>query len=205
MPPNYNDTLVPIPSGATSKVILLTAGVTNPIGAGTPILWSGGSLVRVGGDVAAGSLILSIIPPTTGYTVAVASGETGTYTALERIEGSTDAPLNLTPNRSDFVLHRDPLGYREGTITSQTGSIAVTANFLDDDMARLIVEYVSTYSIEGRELYCVADYKDDHFEFIGQVSDYSRPSPADGILTVSFTLNMQGAPLVHSSKKVSVG
>jgi hypothetical protein len=202
-PANYNDTGVVIANNETAKVIPLSSALTNPIGAGTPIVWSGGAVTFLGGDSPSGSSILTIQPPATGYVIAVAATETGDYDALSRIEGSTDAPLALSPNRSDFVLHKDPTGFREGTVTSQTGNLQLTCNFLSTDWGRKVAEYASLYSVEGREVYVKYEDPEKTMEFIGQLSDYNQPNPADGLITTTFTLNMQGSPIVYASKLVA--
>ncbi len=199
LPPNYTDGNI-VANEETCKVVDVTA-LASPIGAGTPLAFSGGALAFLGGDAITTGTVLTFLPTADGYDYAIAAAETSSYQAFSRITGSTDAPLALTPNRSTFTLHSST--FQQGVITSQTGSVNITANVISGDYGRHKAEYASLNGVAGREVYVEYEDNEKTVEFVAQIDNFNQANPADGIITMTFNLNFQGDPINYRKKLVA--
>ncbi len=173
--------------------------LTGAIAKGTPLIFSGGGKAYLAEDAAVGDIILTVQP----LVAAIADAETAEFVAKSRLLGGTQADLNYGNTSTDVLIFEDEKGYADGAITGSSWSISWNANILLDDTSFETLEYNATNATSGQEIYIWRETVPPTGFTIGKtthgpcvVSDYSEPTPSDGLLTYSCTFQGRGTPNV---------
>lgn len=195
-----SDVTVTIDTGGGGTATDTELGVTALSGAiakGTPLTFSGGEVVYLNADAAAGATTLTVLP----LTGTVADAETATFTAKTRLLGGTQADLSLGNTTTDVLIFEDPGGYNDGAVTGSSWSISWTANELLDDTTFDTIEYNARNANSGQEIYIWHESppptgfttgRTYHGPAIIEGFDMTRPS--DGLLSYSCTFQGRGTP-----------
>ncbi len=210
-------------SGATIDVaspsftIATSLTATEMIAAGTPIEFTWTHTYAAGhtGDVTAVVFVASdtsgtdtipidetILPLEVATPIPVPVGTPATVVAKQRLLGGTSTGATIGADRTESTVFEDPLGYKDGLITSQNWEIPWTANLLADDLAYRRVYFASINAVEGRELYVWQEdpppsgyTTGDTIKGAAVVTNFSKDFPSDGIITFNCTFSGQGAPV----------
>jgi hypothetical protein len=186
-------------SGATTLAI---TALTGAIAGGTPMLFDA-SGTKVGGylteDAKLGATSLNV----EALTSAIASGATASYTAKLRLLGGTQADVQINADRTDVLVFEDPMGYKDGAITSQSWEIPWTANLLTDDEAYRRVFYAASNAVTGREIWVwqqdppPASYAvGDGLKGATVITGFKKSLESQGICKISLNFIGQGSPII---------
>jgi hypothetical protein len=190
-------------SGITSAATSVTVtALTGAIAGGTPLLFENGTdklLVYLIKDAKLGDTNLAIEPASSALT----GSSTATYTAKLRLLGGTQLNANINAERADVLVFEDPLGFKDGAITSQSWELPWTANLLTTDEAFRRVFYAAANAVSGREVYVWQEdappagfAKGDGLEGACVVMNAQKNLQSVGILTFTTTFQGQGSPKI---------
>jgi hypothetical protein len=190
-------------SGITSAATTVTVtALTGAIAGGTPLTFDNGTdklLVYLTKDAKSGDTTLTIEPASSALT----GSSTATYTAKLRLLGGTQLNANINAERADVLVFEDPLGFKDGAITSQSWELPWTANLLTTDEAFRRVFYAAANAVSGREVYVWQEdappagfAKGDGLEGACVVMNAQKNLQSVGILTFTTTFQGQGSPKI---------
>lgn len=179
--------------------ITITAGLSELLPKGSILTFADGTnkSVIVSADAAAGATTINIIA-SPHATIAISSTATANYKIL--LTGTTDVSPDISSNTEQSVVHSDALGFQNKAVTSQNMTIPITANLLADDSGTNVLAEFAINAVT-REVWFWVEEPAPALYTTGNVTDgralvtnYSKALPADGILTYTATLDVQGSP-----------
>ncbi|MEH1777159.1 hypothetical protein [Nostoc sp.] len=197
------DVSITASSGITSAATSVTVtALDGPIAGGTPLTFDNGTAkltVYLAKDAKAGATTLTIEPASATLT----GSSTAEYVAKLRLLGGTQLNANINAERADVLVFEDPLGFKDGAITSQSWELPWTANLLTTDEAFRRVFYAASQAVSGREVYVWQEdappagfAKGDGLEGACVVMNAQKNLQSVGILTFTTTFQGQGSPKI---------
>lgn len=185
--------------GATSIAVDALPGA---IAGGTPLIFDDAGIkktVYLAKDAKLGATSLSV----EALTSALASGVTANYAAKLRLLGGTQLDVQINADRTDVLVFEDPMGYKDGAITSQSWEMPWTANLLSDDEAYRRVYYAASNATSGREVWVwqqdppPAGYAvGDGLKGAAVITGFKKNLTSTGIVTTNFSIMGQGTPVI---------
>jgi hypothetical protein len=197
------DVAVQVSSGITAAAtaVAVTA-LTGALAGGTPLTFDNGTsnlTAYLTEDAKVGATSLKIEPAI----AALTGPSTANYLAKLRLLGGTQLDVQINADRTDVLVFEDPLGYKDGAITSQSWEMPWTANLLTDDEAYRRVFYAASNATSGREVWVwqqdppPAGYAvGDGLKGAAVITGFKKNLQSTGILTTNFSIMGQGSPII---------
>lgn len=183
-PSNVNITTTAL--AAINATTIAVSALSGPVPAGTPIKLTSGQTsvwVYTTESKAAGAISLAV----EALTAAVASGSTGTYTALLELVGGTTSEESIQSTDQEVTVYGDDLGYSTGIVTRANWQISYTFNVLPSDAGYFRLAYVAQNAVQGVRGWIrkadapPAGYSTgETIEGLVDVTDFRKTNPADG-------------------------
>lgn len=185
--------------GATTIAVDALPGA---IAGGTPLTFDASgtkTTVYLAKDAKLGAISLSVEP----LTSALASAATANYIAKLRLLGGSQLDVQIDADRTDVLVFEDPMGYKDGAITSQSWQMPWTANLLTEDEAYRRIYYAASNATSGREIWVwqqdppPAGYEvGDGLKGATVITGFKKNLQSTGILTTNLTFMGQGSPII---------
>lgn len=186
-------------SGATTIAV---DALTGAVAGGTPLIFDASGVkatAYLAKDAKLGATSLLVEP----LTDAITSGATASYKAKLRLLGGTQLDVQINADRTDVLVFEDPMGYKDGAITSQSWEMPWTANLLTDDEAYRRIFYAASNAVTGREVWVwqqdppPAGYAvGDGLKGAAVITGFKKNLTSQGIVTTNFNFMGQGSPII---------
>lgn len=183
-----------VTAGSTSIPLSAAPGVVIPEGT---VLAFGAVEVYVAQTAQATDTALTVDPTPAD----IPDGATATWDQLVRLHGGTNSPFQGSSNEQTTSTYESG-GWQDGKVVQNSWTINWNGNFRPDDQG---YKYVRDAWLNQQELYVlqVRTREDgtvaEKREGVCAVTSFQDDAPADGVVTMTATLNGRGAPTLTES------